>query len=218
MKNFIFLILSSGLVFIPLKALPSTNDSPEYEELSYEDLVEQISRKKQKVIRTNTADPLDDIKLHAGLGLITAVNSMKIEERNFARTMNGFEISLGIDLFSQYWTSEAVLRNFGTSGSGSETRSLREFDLRVVHRNPLGDKLGYRVGSGLGTRYFKYSDSQKGLSLSEEVPCVLAFGGLETYSNQNLSIGAEMGLRVPLVDSSSDKTSLDMMVRLDTTF
>lgn len=219
MKKPWFLLLSTGLVFLSL-SLPQVvlAESSDYEELSYEDLVEQISRKKQKVIRSSEVNPLDDIKLHAGLGLITAMNNMRVNDQTFTRAMNGFEISLGIDLFSRYWTSEAVLRNFGTAGSGSETRSLREFDLRVLHRNSLGSQLGYRLGSGLGTRYFKFSDPQRQVNLSEEVPCLLAFAGLETPATQNVSLGAEIGLRQPLIDSASDKTSLDMMVRLDTTF
>ncbi len=220
MKKLFLVGLSCGLVGLCAPSFATASPSPEseYEELSYEDLVEQISRKKQKVIRAAEVNPLDDIQLHAGLGLITAVNSMRIQDRDMARTMNGFEISLGIDLFSRFWTSEAVLRNFGSSGTGTESRSLREFDLRVVHRSPLGEKLGYRLGSGLGTRYFKFSDSARRISISEEVPCLLGFAGLETYASKVLSVGTEIGLRSPLIDTSSDKTSLDLMVRLDTTF
>lgn len=220
MKKIVYWVLTSGLALLSLLAFPplAIAQSAEYEELSYEDLVEQISRKKQKVIRATETNPLDDIKLHAGIGLITAMNNMRVNDQTFTRAMNGFEISLGIDLFSRHWTSEAVLRNFGTSSSGSESRSLREFDLRVLHRNALGSQLGYRLGSGLGTRYFKFSDPQRRASLSEEVPCLLGFAGLETPATPNVNLGAELGLRHPMIDSSSDKTSLDLMVRLDTTF
>lgn len=220
MKKLMYWLLTSGLALFSLIAFSpmAIAQNSEYEELSYEDLVEQISRKKQKVIRSSENNPLDDIKLHAGIGLITAMNNMRINDQTFARAMNGFEISLGIDLFSRHWTSEAVLRNFGTSASGTESRSLREFDLRVVHRNTLGPQLGYRMGSGLGTRYFKFSDPQRRVNLNEEVPCILGFAGLETPTSEKVSLGAEIGLRQPLIDRSSDKTSLDLMVRLDTTF
>ena len=116
MKQVLYPPLALGLVLMSANAHASTADANEYEELSYEDLVEQISRKKQKVIRQTETNPLDDIQLHAGIGLITALNTMSVGDRSFARTMQGFEISMGIDLFSRFWTSEAVLRTFGSSG------------------------------------------------------------------------------------------------------
>lgn len=215
MKTTLLLCLFSGLVYGAPVYAQSTD---EYDELTYEDLVNQLSRKKQKVIRAQESNPLDEIGMHAGLGLITAFNSMKVGDRSFVRTSQGFELSLGIDLFSRAWAAEAGLRNFGTQEGGSEKRSLREFDLKVIHRTAMGDQLGSRMGGGIGTRYLKYSDFSRQISIEEEIPCMVGFVGLEAFAAERIKLAADMGLRSALLDSSSDKTSLDLMVRLDTTF
>ncbi len=188
------------------------------EEVTYDDLVNQLQQRRKRVERTTADHPLDHLQIHLGVGLATSINNIDVPSSKGDRTLNGFQISAGIDLFSPDWVSEFVLRNFGTSDRGSETRSLRELDLRVLFRNSLSKQLGYRVGGGLGTRYFRFSDSRLNISRGEETPCMIAFGGFESYLGSNVSLGVELGARSALIDRTIDRSSFDMMVKLDTFF
>lgn len=190
----------------------------ETEEVTYDDLVNQLQQKRRRVEKSTAEHPLDHLQIHAGVGLISSTNRLEIPESRGERTLNGFQISVGIDLFSPEWVSEIVLRNFGTSERGSETRSLRELDLRAFYRGSLSRQLGYRLGGGLGTRYFRFADSRLRISRGEETPCFVGFGGFESYLSNQVSLGVELGARTALLDRSIDRSSFDLMVRLDTFF
>src|SRR5689334_20548769 len=84
----------------------------DYEEVSYDDLLNQINKRKTHVIQ-NANDPLDQMRLHAGFGLITSANNINTGGgRDTLKYQNGFQLSLGIDLFSPNWIAETTLRNF----------------------------------------------------------------------------------------------------------
>lgn len=213
------LLLSSlvlGLALI-LPISQNANADEGVEELSYSDLVDQL-REKRRRVASPIINPLDDIALHASVAMATSLSSFEVDGRNMTRGMNGFQIALGIDLFDPSWMAELALRNFGTRESGTESQSLREVDLKVLHRVSIGQKLGYRVGAGLSTRYLKFSDPAYDVSLSEESPNLIFATGLDSYVTDHVSLGAEIGFRTALVDQSMDKNSVDLMLRLETSF
>jgi hypothetical protein len=188
-----------------------------YEEISYEDIVSRLARKTKASTPLMTS-ALDEISIHAGLGLIGAANGIKLSDHSTIATQYGFQLSFGIDLFSPEWAAEAALRNFGISQSGSESRSLKETDLKVMHRNLLSDRTGYRIGAGLATRYLKVRDDLNTQNINDTTPAWLFFGGMDSYLSKHLSLGFEAGLRTPMIATTSDKTSFDLMLRLDTYF
>jgi hypothetical protein len=162
---------------------------------------------------------LDQIQLHAGLGLISSANSIRAAgQRDQIKYQSGFQLTLGIDLFSPSWVAETALRNFGQVRSGTEVRSLREFDLKLMNRNLISDVTGYRAGLGIGHRYLKIDDEANNLSINDNTPTALFFVGLETYLSKTLSIGLEAGLRSSMVIETADKASADLTLRLDTYF
>lgn len=190
----------------------------EYEEVSYEDLVNRLNQRKTSVIQ-NANDPLDQIKLHAGFGLISSANNIKADNsRNDIRYQNGFQLSLGIDLFSPDWVAETALRNFGQVQSGTESRSLREFDLKFMNRGAFSSGSYYRLGTGIGNRYLRLEDAARGISISENTPTALFFGGIDAFVQKNLSLGVEAGLRTSMTTETVDKNSFDLTLRLDTYF
>lgn len=207
------LILSSQLVS-PTKVWAA---SDEVKEVSYDDLVNELARKKN-AYKTPVTNPLDTLKIHAGLGLITSANRISTSNGASTKSQNGFQLSVGIDLLSADWAAEAALRNFGQATTGSESRTLREFDLKMMNRGPLSANLGYRWGAGLGTRYLKVQDDVTGVSVNDSTPTALFFGGVDVFANKNMSLGLEGGLRSSLMNSTADKGSADLMVRFDTYF
>lgn len=214
------LVIGPALSLALLAAtLPNTAlaDEDGVEELSYQDLVEQLRTKKRK----NTAPQvhaLDQISLHASIAMASSVNTYRVNDRQLTRGLNGFQIALGIDLFSPTWMSELALRNFGTRDSGTESQSQREVDLKVLHRGSLGSKMGFRAGSGLSTRYLRFTDPTQDINISQETPNLILVGGLDSILSDSVNIGAEFSVRSALVDQSMDRNSLDMMVRLETSF
>jgi hypothetical protein len=191
--------------------------TPDFEEVSYDDLVNQLNRKKTSITE-NANDPLDAMKIHAGFGLITSANSVNVQGKDSFKYQNGFQISLGIDLFSANWAAETALRNFGQAFSGTETRSLREFDLKLMRRDLISSTMGYRMGAGIGTRYLKIDDSAQNLSINDSTPASLFFAGLDAYLSKNMSLGIEAGLRSSMVNQTADKNAADLTVRLDSYF
>lgn len=209
--TFIFLTLVQCL------AIAATDPQNEYEEVSYDDLVNQLHQKKTSVIQ-NANDPLDANILHAGFGLITSANSLNIRGDNTIKYQNGFQLSLGIDLFSPQWVAEAALRNFGQAHSGTESRTLREFDLKLIHRDRLSADVGYRLGAGIGNRYLKLIDDTNGVAIEDNTPTSIFFAGFDFFASKNMSVGVELGLRTSMVNSTTDRNAADLMIRLDTYF
>lgn len=214
MKTYLTLI---SLTLVQCLALATTPGSSEYEEISYDDLVNQLHQKKSSLIE-NAHDPLDSNILHAGFGLITSANSVNIRGDNTIKYQNGFQLSLGIDLFSPQWAAEAALRNFGQAHSGTESRTLREFDLKLMHRDLLSANTGYRLGAGIGNRYLKINDEVNGISVEDNTPTSIFFAGFDFIANKNMSVGIETGLRMSMINSTTDRNAADMMLRLDTYF
>lgn len=214
LKKFTFVLFATTLVQ-SLAFAAATTSGADYQEVSYDDLVNQLNAKKSSV-RKNSYDPLDNNMIHAGFGLVTTANSMNINGTDSTKYQNGFQISVGIDLFSPQWAAEAALRNFGQANSGTETRSLREFDLKLMRRDALTAGAGYRLGAGIGSRYMKLSDEN--ISIEDNTPTGVLFGGVDMFATKSLSIGMEAGLRTAMVNNTADRNAFDLMVRLDTYF
>jgi hypothetical protein len=208
--------LKGFLLFASILSSTMVWAAADYQEVSYDDLVNQISQRKNSVV-SNANDPFDSIKLHAGLGLLSSVNNVNTGRGgDTLKYQNGFQLSLGIDLFSPQWAAELALRNLGQAKSGTETRSLREFDMKFMHRDLISSNMGYRLGAGLGTRYLKISDTDT--SIDDSTPTALLFGGLDMYATKNFSVGVESGFRTSMVNQTADKGALDIMLRMDTYF
>lgn len=215
-KMFLKRFLQS-LLLIVLTLVAAKVQAEKVEEISYDDLVNRLNKKKSQYSAPSGTN-LDDIALHAGAGLVSSFTTLNVNGTDFSRQINGFQISFGIDLFHPSWMAEGALRNFGNTTIGSETLTLRENDLKVLYRAKVNDKAGFRAGTGLSTRSTKYENRSTGADISESTPSWIFFGGLEAYVNKSLSLGIEGGYRSSMISRNSDKGAIDMMVRLDTHF
>jgi hypothetical protein len=190
----------------------------EYEEVTYEDLVNRLNKKKVSIENSSGHHPMDDILIHAGAGLVTSVTSIKINDQNFTRQQNGFQLSMGIDLFSDQWAAEGTILNFGTENSGSETRSLHEVQMKVIYRNKMNAQMGVRVGGGFSTRTLKISDPVAGLYINDTTPAWAGSLGLDSYLTKSFSIGADLSLKSAMIATTTDKSSVDFTIRLNSYF
>ena len=213
----ILLRCALGFALAVVAAKVQAQTTEKYEEISYDDLVNRLSKKKSQYANPTT-DTLDEISLHAGVGLMTNFSNIRVDGTNYSRQLNGFQVSFGIDLLNPSFLAEGAIRNYGSTSRGSESITLRETDMRVLYRGRLSEKGGFRAGTGLATRNLKFEDRSSGLEASESTPAWIFFAGLEANINKYLSMGLEAGYRSSMVSKSADKGGVDLMMRLDTHF
>jgi len=208
------LYLFSLIVLFCMASMSTKVQAQEYDEVSYDDLINQINKKRSRAA-LNEASVLDDITLHAGFGLITSSMNVQEPTRMIQLQMTGFQMSFGIDLFSPNLVAEGAIRNFGSDNEGSESHSYRELDMKVFYHLPsTGKNLGFRLGTGLATQYLTLADAG-GVNIDESSPAAIVFAAIEANPSKNFGIGAEAGYRSALLNNSADRSSMDLMIRLD---
>lgn len=189
--------------------------SSDYEEVSYDDLLNELSSKKKNFVKKEQSS-FDDVRLHAGIGYANSFTNISTQNENFSRHASGIQLSVGMDLFSANWYSEGVFRNYGLTSSGSEEFTLREVDLKIGYTNNLQSIWSYSLSSGLSNRFLRFSDSSRGISVDDTTPSLVISSGMTAQLHKNLSIGAEIGARSALVNRTADKNSVDFALRLTT--
>lgn len=213
LKTIQTLLIAFSLFSAPI--LVQAASSSDYQEVSYDDLLNELSAKK-RTLTVKERHSFDDVKLHAGVGYVNSFTNIAAEGKNFNRHATGIQLSLGMDLFSENWYSEGVFRNYGQSTSGTEDFSLRELDLKLGYTAKLENIWSYSISSGLSNRFLKFSDHSRGIDVNDTTPSLVISTGVVGQLHRNLSIGAEVGARSSLVNRTADKNSVDFSLRLTT--
>lgn len=183
------------------------------EELTYEDLVEQLSTQKRRV-QMPSQDPFESVKIHAGMAMVNSFSTFRINDKNTARYQNGLQIALGVDLLTESWFAEAAFRNFGLNREGSEEHRLRELDLKFGHRAMIEGPWFYRFQAGLAHRQLRIEDALRGTQVEATTPALLGSAGIGVQMGPLLSLGLDLGARVPVIDRTADKGSFDFALEL----
>lgn len=189
----------------------------DYEEVSYDSLLNELSGKKNKLI-TNASNSMlySDIQIHAGYAWVGTSSQVKYDGHSEMFFQNGMQLNLGIDLFSYNWLAEGSYKNFGTQSTASKKTSLREFDLKVIYRDHITERLDYRLGAGLSTRYLKFKNSK--INKSETTPFSLLSAGIESHLSKNMSLGLESSIKTSMLSESIDKNAIDLSFKLEASF
>ena len=191
-------------------------DNGGYEEVSYDELLNEISAKKKRLAAGDTREANEPPRLHAGLGYVNSFTNLSANRKNYNRHASGIQVSLGADLSSPNWIAEGIFRNFGTSSSGSEDFSIRDIEGRVAYTDKLEGVWHYNLGAGLSNRFLKFSDSTSGVNVDETTPSFVISTGFSAKVHKRLSLGAELSARTPMSNNSADKSSVDVAFRLTT--
>lgn len=186
-----------------------------YEEVSYDDLVNELNA-KQKRITNESVSAFDDVRLHAGIGYVNAFTSLSANSKNYGRHASGIQLSLGMDLFSENWYAEGIFRNYGSTDQGSETLNIKDLDIKIGYTDKLQGIWNYTLSTGLSNRFLKFQDSSKNVSVDETTPSFVVSTGLMAQVHKRLSLGAEMSARTAMINQSHDKNSIDFAIRLTT--
>lgn len=212
--------LKSILVILPLMTLPTlvqavNNSKEDYEEVSYDDLLNELSAKKKNMASGQTSS-FDDVRLHAGIGYVNGFTNISAGNSNYNRHANGIQLSLGMDLFSPNWYSEGVFKNYGVTSSGSEELTLRELDLKIGYTNKLESIWSYNIATGLSNRFLQFTDTAKDVRVDDTTPSLIISTGFAAQVHRHLSIGAEVSAHTAMVNKTADKNSFDFAFRLST--
>lgn len=214
LKTIQFVLVAFTLSTPPtlVEAAPSSSD---YEEVSYDDLLTELSAKKRTVTNSQTSS-FDTVRLHAGVGYANTFTNIATHKQNFNRHAAGIQISLGMDLFSPNWYSEGVFRNYGLTTNGNEELALRELDLKLGYTSSLESIWAFSLSSGLSNRFLRFSDPSKNIDVDSTTPSLVVSTGFHAQVHKNVSLGAELSAHSALISRTVDKNSFDFAFRINT--
>lgn len=189
----------------------------------YDAIVDELSQQtRSKAPKTKLSSEQPDILFHAGIGLTSSYVGLDQgatgAQGSFGR---GFEVNLGIDLFTPRWIAEGSVRNyrFDQINQQNELR-LIEFDLKLIHTDFLSKNIKYRLGGGLSARYLDFRRNQ-GDSRGEQQfnsPASILMVGFSTDLAPGLTLGSDLSYRQTLVSENIENSSVALGLRLDTHF
>jgi hypothetical protein len=212
-----YLVLSVFALSTTLVSLKAAGAEDEYEEVTYTSLLSELSKKKNRL--NPGPDPFENVTIHAHFGMVNNVSTIDLPQGSDFKFQSGVQIGFGIDLFSPNWYAEGAFKNYGTTKKLTESFSLREFDLKFGYRNHPGNSVwGYRIGTGITSRYFRYQDSMTNFKTYDTTPASILMIGLDTQFIKNFALGIEVSGRNSLVANTIDKNSIDMALRMDSYF
>lgn len=189
--------------------------STDTEELTYDDLVNELSRKNRRMkSRAGQGDPFETVKIHAGIASVSSFSTFVFGGRSHSRYQNGMQIAVGVDLFSDVWFAETAWRNFGETRSGLETHYLRELDLKIGYKNHLEGPWKYRLQTGLAQRHLRLDDPSRDLRIDQTMPGLYLSAGAMANLSPIVSMGFDVSGRSPVVGETVDKGSVDLSIEL----
>jgi hypothetical protein len=226
-------IAFGSTVFIASMSLPavaatdSSTWSGDEDVIGYDVIVQDLNRESHQAAsaagssraRASRAfnDPFESIWIHGGVGFTSSMQTLSFEDGNsIYLNHKGIQASLGIDLFSENWMAEGVVRSFGDAEGGGSQVSLKEFELKIDYKDRFSRQLGYHAGGGLTGRYMTVHRASD--SLEYTTPTSVATLGLDLFLSDKVSLGAEVSARNSLIAETIDKNSYDASVRLDAHF
>ncbi len=178
----------------------------------YDSIVHRLSLKKSFALNDGTSI-LDDVIFHVGLGLTNTSYGLRLADGDRTNSKQGFNLALGVDLFSPRWVSEIIFSNYGEQQNEDLRTELKEFDLKVVYKQPLTELWTWRVGVGLAARYLKVTQSDAINDFT--TPSSILLTGVEAKITNSISAVTELGVRTPLVSDTAEKTAIDLLFRID---
>jgi hypothetical protein len=210
-KPIIFSILLS-LAFVQARA------SDDYS--SYDDIIRELRGAEVTASAPARDSGFDAIRIHAGAGFVTSRANLKTPGGlPDSASFNGAEVFMGVDLFSRYWQAEGALRSFNPEDFSKTTIALREFDLKITHRDYFSRSFFWRAGAGMTARYLSFARRLEGLeNANYTTPASLFLLGVGTQLTANFSFGAEINYRAALITDTIERSAVDGNLRMTGTF
>ncbi len=200
--------------FISAPTLVWALSGRDYEEVGYDDLLNELTVKKQKLQQKNS--PSGNPLRHVGIGFANSFSTISNRKSSTNLHASGIQLSAGTDLISPEWYAEGVFRNYSPSTNYNEDSSLRELEGKIGYTNNLENIWHYSISTGVSNRFLRYTNNQRGISINESAPSLVIATSLFAQVHKNLSIGAEISGRTSMVNTSAEQNSFDFALRLNT--
>lgn len=189
---------------------------------SYDDIIRELKGSTSAPLQLgepNTSS-LESVKIHAGVALVSSrVNLNLPQGAPSTKNMRGVEAAFGIDLFSPRWIAEGAVRSYNREKYSNTNMTLKEFDLKLVHKHMLDSKNFVRVGGGMAARYLDFDHSPVGSEpTSYTTPASVMLLGIGSQITPGISITAEANYRSAMISETADDSSVDGAIRLTGSF
>ena len=207
---------SSLTAFLPLAltvaGLISFSPWARGQDLSYEDLIQELNFKRAKVAKFNNGESLAQKSL--SLGMVSSLNQIQDPQSLQHPLMQGFEIGYSTDLGSRDLEGRGLFRYFFENNTSQSRTNLRELAFQVVQRFPYNRHSELYAGGGFSLRHMMHNSTQS--SLNEVGILLNAVGGYEWKLSSASRLGFESGLRFPFGVAGRDRLALDFAIKLHT--
>lgn len=189
---------------------------------SYDDIIRDLKGSTTTSLPTQNArgPGLDAVKIHAGIAMVSSRLNLNLPQGvPGSKGLRGVELAFGIDLFTPEWIAEGTLRNFGKEKFATTDVSLKEFDLKLVHKRMFSDKIFGRFGGGMAARYLDFDQAPAaGTSNSYTTPSSVILVGVGSHITSGMALSAEATYRSALINDTADESAVDGSVRLTGSF
>lgn len=210
---FTFALASFLLQLSPTMVWAYGNLKEDYQEVTYDELVNELNSKKSTVERKQKA-PQNAVFL--GVGYVHSMTQLNIRHNTSERSQNGLQIAGSINLDSPNLYAEGVFRNFSGSTIAQEDLQIMQMDGRLGYNNTMSALWKYNLFTGFSGRLIQASNSDKDYRVNEFTPSVTVGVGAMASIHKNIRLGLEVGGRTSILGKNTDKNSADFALRLDT--
>lgn len=209
----LFFIASLTLFTPTLVEASAVSASNSYQEVSYEDLVNELNSKQSSTAFKQKAPQQ---AMYLGVGYVHTYSQMNFKNATTGRSQNGLQLSTTMNLDSPNLYAEGSFRNFSGSTLANENLQVYQFDARLGYLRDLYAPWKYNLFAGFAGRFIDVHNSEKNYGISEFTPSFAAGFGAIAEIHRNLRLGFEVGGRTSILGRNIDRDSVDFVIRLDT--
>jgi hypothetical protein len=200
-KQNLFLMMAMLLIGSLVQA--ATED---YEELSYNDLVNQLAKKKS-VVQTS-AELSSEKSYLVRVGFSNSFAKVNSSSARYDVSQGGVLIGVAADLDQKKWFTEGVFKNYSSIDHPGITTSFRELEARLGLQSHLNQKYGMRAFVGANFRFLDTKEVANKKTDSLLTPSMAVGMNGDMMLNPIFSIGTEVIYRSPL-SATADLGSWD---------
>ncbi|HEY8269628.1 MAG TPA: hypothetical protein VIG33_01965 [Pseudobdellovibrionaceae bacterium] len=211
-----FLKLASlGLLtqFLSTMVWATGNLGESYQEVTYDELVNELNTKKSTVESKKKAT-INEI--HLGVGYVHSYTQLNVNRKNTERFQNGLQLSASMNLDSPNLYTEGVFRNFSGSTISQEDLQILQIDGRLGYLNALTAPWKFNLFTGFSGRLIQGNNPVQYYSINEFTPSFTTGLGILAEIHKNIRLGFEVGGRTSILGKNTERNSVDFALHLDT--
>jgi hypothetical protein len=165
--------------------------------------------KKSPLIGDST---FDEVRIHLGVSLLQSYQTLTVSPgHEIEGGIRGFQLGLGIDLFSPHWIAQGLLVNYPTASIEDSTLSSSAFELRLLYDYPVLVGVTLHGGAGIGNRFYSVKSPVNEGSFNSGAVSFVA--GVEYWPTGEISGGIDLSHHMPMA-SGQDPSSYDLAIQI----